>query len=628
MNTIRKLLNGKSGLVTPDGQDVFENKFEYLRKASVAPDQAYREILSTVLHAPGGGGLHICDMRGNPGELGLRASASEDYFGLVYIGDTSSFKKLVEEEASGITLEDDAIRASLFAGINESSTSINILIGAKKFMEGWNSWRVSSMGLLNIGRKEGSEIIQLFGRGVRLQGKDFTLKRSTALEGKHPAHVRLLETLNIFAIRANYMAQFRQYLEREGVETEGDIALPLRIRANDDFMGKGLLIPRVPANRNFSRESYVLLEPNQSSRVQVDMSLKVQALASGAQGLSSLVARSGGTTFVPLESLDFVDWEEAYLQMLEYKEQKGLTNLVIQPDAPRKILTMTEPTRLYTLVADDSVVVPSSFANVTVLQEVAHAILKKYVDKFYRQHEERWDSQNMFYSILEESDPNFQDYTVKIGRSETALIAAVQKLIDEGERVYVKELQELPSIHFDRHLYQPLLIERGDKVRSQPPGLNNSERQFVDDLRAYCQAEKDKSLSKIELFLLRNLTRGKGIGFFEKRGFYPDFILWIKHDQSQRIIFIEPHGMVFAQPYILDDKARLHETLPALAKAMSARAHVSSVSLDSFIVSATPYEDLRNRYDDGTWDRKRFAQAHILFPERTTEYDYLKQVVK
>ena len=87
-------------------------------------------------------------------------------------------------------------------------------------MEGWNSWRVSNMGLLNIGRQEGSQIIQFFGRGVRLRGKGFSLKRSAALDGTHPEHMRLLETLNIFAVRANYMAQFRDYLEKEGVETE------------------------------------------------------------------------------------------------------------------------------------------------------------------------------------------------------------------------------------------------------------------------------------------------------------------------------------------------------------------------------------------------------------------------
>jgi len=54
---------------------------------------------------------------------------------------------------------------------------------------------------------------------------------------------------------------------------------------------------------------------------------------------------------------------------------------------------------------------------------------------------------------------------------------------------------------------------------------------------------------------------------------------------------------------------------------------MKNVALDSFIVSATPYEDLRRRYDDGTWDRKRFAEAHILFPERHDDYDYIAAIM-
>jgi hypothetical protein len=30
--------------------------------------------------------------------------------------------------------------------------------------------------------------------------------------------------------------------------------------------------------------------------------------------------------------------------------------------------------------------------------------------------------------------------------------------------------------------------------------------------------------------------------------------------------------------------------------------------------------------DDGAWDRKRFAGGHILFPERTSEYEYLAAI--
>lgn len=181
VKTIQKLIEGKTGLVMPDGRDLFEGKFKYLPETGLAPEKAYQDILAKVLHAPTGGGLHLYDIRGSAGELGLKASGAEDYFGLIYIGDTSTFKKLVEKDDLGITLEEDALTGSLFGGINESDTSIDILIGAKKFMEGWNSWRVSNMGLLNIGRKEGSEIIQLFGRGVRLRGNRFFLRRGGSI---------------------------------------------------------------------------------------------------------------------------------------------------------------------------------------------------------------------------------------------------------------------------------------------------------------------------------------------------------------------------------------------------------------------------------------------------------------
>ena len=638
VKTIKKLIEGKTGLATPDGQDVFDGKFQYLREIGLAPEKAYQDILAKVLHAPTGGGLHLCDIRGSAGELGLKASGAEDYFGLIYIGDTSMFKKLVEEDDSGIALEEDAVSGSLFTGINEPDTSIDILIGAKKFMEGWNSWRVSNMGLLNIGREEGSQIIQLFGRGVRLRGKGFSLKRSSALDGKHPDHVGLLETLNIFAVRANYMSQFRDYLEKEGVETEGAVELPLFIRPNKDFLGKGLVVPRVPEDRNFAGEAAILLKPDRAVHVRVDMSLKVQALESGSEGVTAVDARAGREQPIPAESLELVDWERAYLDLLEYKERKGLTNLVVRPDVPRRIIATNEPARLYSLVADESLVRPNSFARTALLQEAVVNILRKYADAFYRVNRERWDSDHMVYRTLDESDPNLSfnrglvreressGYVVKIQRSESELVSAVEKLIDEVDRLYKEETGKLPRIHFDRHLYQPLLVEHGDKVRMTPPGLNESELQFVRDMRDYWASERDKTLAKVEVFLLRNLSRGTGIGFFEERGFYPDFILWILDGKKQHIVFLEPHGMLHAEAYKHDEKARLHKTLPELAKDIGTRSKRKNITLDSYIISATPYADLRKKYDDGTWDRERFADAHILFLERNEEYDYMKRL--
>ena len=652
VRSLKAVLDGKSGLISPDGSDVFAGRFPFLREtagsagvspgsagvspgsAGVSPASLYNDILHRLFHAPAGGGLHLCEIKSSVGELGLKAANAEDYFGLIYIGDTSAFKKLVEEDSNDITLEQDAIAASLFERINRPDSGLHVLIGAKKFMEGWNSWRVASMGLLNIGRQEGSQIIQLFGRGVRLKGKAMCLRRSAALEGEHPKHIRMLETLNIFAVRANYMAQFRDYLEREGVEVEPPIELPLFVWANEHFLRKGLVVPRPPEGRDFTAETALLLEPDDQIRVHVDLSVRVQALESTRQGLHAADARASHGLKIPRESLALVDWQQAYLGLLAYKARKGLGNLVIPPETPRRIIDRAP----CTVTADQAVLRPQSLADRALLQQAVTQLLCRYVDRFYQTRREQWDEQTMLYRPLDQNDPNLDFkpqgaregkavYVVRIPRSEERLVQAVKHLIEEQRKLYEQENAGLPRIYFDRHLYQPLLVEMPDKAQIVPPGLKESEARFVRDLREYWNTEKDKSLAGKEVFLLRNLSRGHGIGFFEERGFYPDFILWMVEGDKQRIVFIEPHGMLHAKAYIHDEKACLHERLPRLAEEIGKRSKRNDIALDAFIISATPYEDLRLRYDDGTWDLARFAEKHILFPERTNTYDYLHEIV-
>jgi len=640
VKTIQSVLKGKTGLVSPDGQDIFAGRFPFLREPGnadvssaigVTPAIIYDDILARIFHAPASGDLHLCDIKSSPGELGLKAAGAEDYFGLIYIGDTTAFRQLVEANAPEIVLEQDAISSSLFERINRPHSALHVLIGAKKFMEGWNSWRVASMGLLNIGRQEGSQIIQLFGRGVRLKGKDLSLKRSAALPGGHPKHLRLLETLNIFAVRANYMAQFRDYLEREGVEVEPAIELPLFVWANEQFLQRGLVVPRPPEGRDFAAEATLLLKPDPDLSVQVDVSVHVHALESTRAGLQAAAVQSAQSArAIPSESLAFIDWQQAYLDLLAYKDRKGITNLLIRPETLRQIIEQTS----VKVVSEDSVLTPQTWADRARLQEAATRLLCRYLDKFYQTRREQWDEATIIYRPLSKEDPNLNfrpqgvsedkaGYVVRVPRAERQLIEAVQKLLADQAHLYQQENAGLPRIHFDRHLYQPLLVAMPEKAQIIPPGLQESEARFVRDLRDYWNAEKDNALAGKEVFLLRNQSRGYGIGFFEERGFYPDFILWVVGQSNQRIIFIEPHGMLHARAYTHDEKARLHERLPALAQEIAQRSHRQDITLDAFIISATPYNELHEYYDDGKWDRAKFAEKHILFPERGKGYDYM-----
>ena len=88
-------------------------------------------------------------------------------------------------------------------------------------------------------------------------------------------------------------------------------------------------------------------------------------------------------------------------------------------------------------------------------------------------------------------------------------------------------------------------------------------------------------------------------------------------------MFIDPHGMRHEKAYRHDERARLHERLPELSREIANRSGNPNVHLDSFIVSATRYEDLWQHYDDGTWTRDKFADKHILFQEPGKPPDYI-----
>ena len=619
--SIGRLLEGESGLKGADNEDIFRDGFPYLRVHQPDADTVYEGILRKVLHTESGGGLHLCDIWDSVGELGLRAAGSQSYFGLINIGDDSKFRKLVESVGAGITVEQDPITSgSLFASINSPDTTIEILIGAKKFMEGWNSWRVSAMGLLNIGKSEGSQIIQLFGRGVRLRGRGMSLKRSPALGDGHPRYLRQLETLNIFALRANYMAQFRDYLEREGGPIQRiDIQLPIRL--NREHLGRGLVVPRLPEGASFADET-MLLEIDQAVNVLADLSPKIDLLASSEGGVVKTSVVSSGGQSMPEDSLEMVDMPDIYARLLEQKEMSGWHNMAIRPDAPETILRSDR----YLMVTDSSTLRPRSFADVRRLQEAAAVAVTKYAERFYRVQQERWERNKLAYRTLDESDPNFQDYTVTIIDGGERLVSDVQSLIKESDRIYREKSTILPNVHFDRHLYLPLLLACEGKIKTYPRGLNKGEKRFIQDLHDYCRDEKDGALGGRELFLLRNMSRGKGIGFFQNSGFYPDFILWVKSGGSLRIVFVDPHGMLHANAPERDEKVLLRNTIRELAENLERPPSMEAVTMDSYIVSVTPFKELAKRRD-GTWDRRRFAAEHILFQERGSGYDYLAEIV-
>ena len=635
-NAIEKILKGNSGLSDDNNIDIFHTRLNYLKTFSETPEAIYLNILNEVFHTDTSGALHLQDVRNAPGEIALKTTNGRENFGLIYIGDTAAFKKLVNSDDTGIVTEsEDVLTESLFSDINTLDSPINILIGAKKFIEGWDSWRVTAMGLLNIGRQEGSQIIQLFGRGVRLRGRDMSLKRSAALDGEHPPHISLLETLNIFAVRANFMAQFREYLTREGVPHEDPVQLTIEIRRNDVYREKRLSLPRVAPYHEGAKGRCEFLKVLTGTII-THTTQRIDIVSSSSQrGIHTERAEGMLHTYIPETSLALVDWEKIYLQLIGYKHEKGYHNLIFDTTILQEILNPNKP--IYKLtVMNESEVVPTSTAELERLEELVLTLLQKYIAKYYRIIQKRWNHDRVRIGRLGEKDEdekNFPDWTVHIPRTEAQEVQPEIENLMESEEIYGSGLTVLPNVYNERHLYQPLLTNEEHLYRSllsmgmgnnlwrtTPPALEDSERDFVEDLNRYLRQHYQRHFRQKEVYLLRNQSRGKGVGFYENEGFYPDFILWILDGVKQRVVFIEPHGMIHEDINENNDKLTLFKRLRDLSHE---RFRFEHVQMDAFVISRTSPSDLIGRYPDE--DKDTFAEKwHILF--RSDDPTYLEPI--
>ena len=131
----------------------------------------------------------------------------------------------------------------------------------------------------------------------------------------------------------------------------------------------------------------------------------------------------------------------------------------------------------------------------------------------------------------------------------------------------------------------------------KPVPLNEGERDFVFDLQQFCTNNSEFFIDK-ELYLLRNMSRGKGIGFFEAGNFYPDFILWLLADGKQYINFVDPKGLRNIKGEE-DPKIVFHEKIKTIENDL--REQDPKVTLNSFIISNTRFtRDIMvgQRYDE------------------------------
>jgi len=604
---IERVLSGNTGLLDSKNRDIFRNGFPYLMSSGLPATAMYSDILKTVFNCTSAGAmLHIENLRGVSGEIRLRLGENEP-FGVINVGDDSALLNLCAD--NGFNTDSIDFSESLFQGITKIDSTINLLIGSKKFTEGWNCWRVSTMGLMNVGRSEGSEIIQLFGRGVRLKGCSMSLKRSGFYKKDFPAtvvpkHIGILETLNIFGVRADYMKQFKEFLEAEGVPSEKGqpLVLSMPVIRNKDYKKNGLYSLRVKNGADFKTAAPKLnLGLSDGILVILDCYAKVQFESSQSRNTGE--ATKNEANLRP-EHLAFLDYDAIYFELQRYRTEKARHNVNITKKAMYDLLNNNSWYKI--LIAEEEFIV-RSFEDYKRFERIAVALLTKYFDKLYYAERARWESKVVGYDLvaMDDDNENFlneekDEYTITINNTDEneTMILWIKQIIDKvseakkkNQMIDLSEIQgDMAVVGIQEHLYNPLLyLSKGNmEINVSPVALNRSELSFVNSLKKYV-IENDEFFKDKKLYLIRNRSR-KGIGFFEDKGFFPDFIMWLIADGKQYINFIDPHGM--GRESITSDKVALHKRIKI---EIEGSLTDPSVSLNSVILSPTKYVELPDK---------------------------------
>lgn len=613
---VDQFLKGKAGLLDDQGNDIFERSFEYLAGLRMSATQVFQDILKVVFNSGGVGRLFLEELKGSEGEIGLRISENE-YFGLVNVGDPRALCRLAEDHDEVIVTE-QPFSTSLFHALDKQDSRINILIGSRKFMEGWNSWRVSTMGLMNIGRGEGTQIIQLFGRGVRLKGQDFSLKRSTAFNDQPPRYVPLVETLNVFGVRADYMRQFEEYLEEEGLPTETqrvDFVMPVI----PNLGTKKLKVIKVKSGMDFKKQGekpLLSLPDDQLRRKPITMNWYPHLQAISSLSVDDVAANLNQGKFTE-QHIAFLNLDQIYFALENFKADRGWYNLNVSREKLRDLLLDGSWYQLY-IPADDLTF--TSFEQVFRWQEIATALLKKYMDRFYKHKKAEWESDHLEYNELTPDDPNFiSEYHILVEESRTEIIntlGEIKQAVENGDFRLI-EYQRMSAIMFERHLYQPLLyLGAGMEIEIKPVALNEGEKDFVKDLKKYYD-QNPATFEGKELYILRNRSRGSGIGFFEAGNFYPDFIMWLVVGNQQYVSFIDPKGI--GRIGLSDPKVEFYKTIKYLENDLSD----PNIILNSFIVSNSEFHTLpiqKQNMSKEDWENK-----HVFF-QKEDQDTYIKKI--
>ncbi|MCH9780965.1 MAG: DEAD/DEAH box helicase family protein [Alphaproteobacteria bacterium] len=685
---VEEFVARSASLVGNDDKPVFGRLYPLLGRETLS----HADVCKTIFYAEQQTQITLTTVRVAAGkdasgrvsasEIVMHCGNSKEPFGLIKVGDPKSVidsLKSIDGYADMLHFGDSDFTTPQFASVKESSSPLNMMLGAKMFIEGWDCWRVSLIGLMNMGASEGTQVIQLFGRGVRLKGKDWSLKRAISRAGEGTPHghegnkekeqaIVLLETLRVFGVNAKYLEKFQAQINKEiephyegtfdleitfphapqpnanNAHTPTPVSVPTPVDAALQLLQVSTRQDNTPYD--FNRHGYCPsiqdVVTTQGMCAQFAIALDMTTTI-GAATSSDHTAPSASHAIQPPSSetqhailRGFADSRSLCEQIQADFNDKKMSNMAITPDAITALWSGTNigGDKWYTLEVPDSHWRPRNYEELEKIRQIPLLLTRKFCKNIYAKSKRQFMTRRMEFVTLTLDHPNFPPaptkYTFTVRAKDKAAFDRIKKKYDDEYNNYIVKRQTVPCTknaestnvwHSDQHLYLPLLFNylKGknevETLQIDPAGTHLNEGEMR-FVRDLNEWCNTKKNAGSRYYLLRNIAR-KGIGFADLGNFHPDFLFWILDaNGNQFLTFIDPHGFMHRGQ---DSKLELATMLQGVPQSPN------DPKLNAFMISTTPYS--QEKFPEHTEDELLNKKHLLFFPKETMERGGLKESV-
>jgi hypothetical protein len=575
---------------------------EYL--ANLEIDQ--RKNFSKVFNDKITGKLIITRNKNTDDEI-LLSFGDGEYFGIVNVGNRDGFFNSFEDTDKIQKREGNLVdKKCLFENIDEKESPINVLIGSRKFAEGWNCFRVSIIGLINLGSGKGNKIIQIFGRGVRLKGLKNDGKRQDK-QGKVENYkslnekdsIKKLETLVVLSLKKSYLKTFTDEIRKQN-KIPFSFEIPVQpniIKLGDKDLNFEEISQKLPIFKLSKKEvikkqalvkndgsiDYIYFDNDKietktinTGNFNFNLDYRVDKSKNGENIKDSLKVKNS-----------FIDTKESELLLQEFEEETGFSFYFVDLDNNQGVLKIEDVLSLNII---ESILYDTTLGSFEYnkIERLRLAVFEEFLRKLRNKINYQINSQNyIFDEKLRQSTMgqkgDFVEKYVITKEFDT------QKEVEEFKQEIENLKTKLNINSLDYHLYKPLLNEE-ENLKIFPTGLNKGEKKFVVDLNDYIK-EKYKE-SDLEFYLFRNVETLKSIGIYletDQSVFYPDFVFWVLDNSNKKVYFnfVDPKGqtgLINQETLELNDKIISQEVLEQIKTKLEDKNQEFEFILNSFIL--------------------------------------------